>query len=131
GRDPAEVTATIEGARAALRAARDRRPAPYVDRTRYTSWNAMLAGALIRASPIIDDPWAGDHALATLRRLRAEAVEPDALPHTRGGPGGLLDDQVHTAAAALDACEATGESDWLEWAEAIMHRVWRDYRDAE
>lgn len=131
GRDPVEVRATIERARAALRAARDQRPAPYVDRTRYTSWNAMLAGALLRAAPHIDDAWARGHALATLRLLRGEAADPDALPHTAGGVAGLLEDQVHTAAAALDAYEATGDGAWLEWAAAIMHRVWRDYRDPE
>ena len=131
GRGVREVAGVIERARAALLAARELRPAPYVDRTRYTSWNAMLAGALIRAAPVLGDRWAGDHALLTLARLRRESDEPDALPHVAGGPAGLLEDQVHTASAALDAFEATGDDDWLGWAEAITERLWRDYRDAE
>jgi Highly conserved protein containing a thioredoxin domain len=44
---------------------------------------------------------------------------------------GLLEDQVQVAAAALDAYEATGEAEWLAWAERLMHRVWADYWDAE
>jgi hypothetical protein len=42
---------------------------------------------------------------------------------------GLLEDQVFTAAAALDAYEATGEGAWLEWGERLMDRVWSDYWD--
>src|SRR5690606_18472152 len=57
------------------------------------------------------------------------APEPDALPHVPGGAPGFLDDQVHTATAALDAFELTGNEDWLAWAEAILGRVWRDYLD--
>jgi uncharacterized protein len=131
GREPADVAKTIARARAALRAAREQRPAPYVDRTRYTSWNAMIAGALLRAAPLLDDRWAHEHALQSLALLRREASEPDALLHAAGGAGGLLEDQVHAASAALDAFEATGDSGWLDWAAALMRRVRRDYHDVE
>ncbi len=129
GRNEERVRALLESARGKLLAARDRRPAPFVDRTRYAAWNAMMASAMLRAGAVLEDDWARRHALATLERLRRESPEPDALPHTPGGVGGLLDDQVQAAAAALDAYEATGEGSWLGWAEAIMERVWRDYRD--
>jgi hypothetical protein len=91
----------------------------------------MLAGALLRAAPVLDDAWAHAHALRTLARLRAEAAEPDALGHLPGGPADLLEDQVHTAGAALDAFEASGDPDWLRWAIAIVERIWREFRDAE
>ncbi len=57
--------------------------------------------------------------------------EPDAVAHTPGGIGGLLDDQVQTAAAALDGHQVTGDPAWLGWADAIMDRVWREYWDEE
>ena len=41
-----------------LRAARARRPAPFVDRTRYTNWNAMMASAMLRAGAVLGDEWA-------------------------------------------------------------------------
>jgi uncharacterized protein YyaL (SSP411 family) len=78
----------------------------------------------------LNDPWAQSHAHLTLRRLRAECPEPDAVPHTASGPGGLLEDQVLVAAAALDAFESYWGNEWLEWSRSIMTRVWRDYRDA-
>jgi uncharacterized protein YyaL (SSP411 family) len=129
GRPEAEVQALVESARGKLIAARERRTAPFVDRSRYTNWNAMMASALLRAGAVLGDGWTRDHALLTLERLRGESDEPDALPHTPGGITGLLEDQVHVAAAALDAFEATGDAGWLSWAEAVMDRVWRDYRD--
>ncbi len=119
----------LASARRKLQEARARRTAPFVDRTRYTNWNAMMASAMLRAGAVLGDEQASAHALATLRLVRRESPEPDALAHTPGGITGLLDDQVQTAAAALDAYETTGDHDWLAWAEAIMARVWRDYWD--
>ena len=128
-RDAAVVAGLLESAKAKLLAARATRPTPFIDRTRYAAWNGMLAAALLRAGAALGDDWARDHALLTLARLRAESPEPDAVPHAPGGAGGILDDQVQVAAAALEAYEATGDRDWLRWAEAILARVWRDYLD--
>jgi len=119
----------LASARRKLLEARGRRPAPFVDRTRYANWNAMMVSAMLRAGVVLGDEWARRHALATLELLRRESPDADALPHTPGGVTGLLDDQVQTAAAALDAYEATGDRAWLAWAERIMERVWRDYWD--
>jgi len=129
GEDPGEVARRLTQAIAKLRDARARRPTPAVDRTRYTNWNGMLAGAMIRAGPVLEDPWALEHGLATLRRVRQEAADPAALPHSPGGVAGLLDDQVQVAAAALDAYEATGDRAWLDWSAALLDRVWQEYHD--
>jgi uncharacterized protein len=91
----------------------------------------MMASAMLRARAVLGDEWAGGHGLLTLERIRRENPNLDAVAHTPGGITGLLDDQVQTAAAALDAYEMTGRSDWLEWAQAIMDRVWSDYWDGE
>ncbi|MBA3344953.1 MAG: thioredoxin domain-containing protein [Gemmatimonadales bacterium] len=126
-----DVLALLGSAREKLRAARTRRTAPFVDRTRYTNWNAMMASAMLRAGVALGDGRARTHALATLSLLRRDAGEADAVPHTPGGVAGLLDDQVQAAAAALDAYEVTADHSWLEWSERLMERVWRDYWDAE
>jgi uncharacterized protein YyaL (SSP411 family) len=119
----------LTSARKKLLEAREGRPAPFVDRTRYANWNAMMASAMLRAGDVLGDASARVHALATLEGLRRDSPEPDAVTHTPGGIGGLLDDQVQAAAAALDAYEATGGREWLDWAERIMERVWVDYWD--
>ncbi len=130
GRSEEEVTLLLRSAQAKLQLARAQRPAPFVDRTRYTNWNAMMASAMLRAGAVLNDEWARGHALLTLRRLRADNPEQDAVAHTPGGITGLLDDQVQVASAALDAYEATGDHDWLGWSERLMERVWSDYWDS-
>lgn len=114
-----------------LRAARARRPVPFVDRTRYTNWNGMLAGALLRAGGLLGDAWAVEHGLRTLARLRDEHAGGSALRHSPGGLEGLLDDQVQVALAALEAYEATADAEWLGWSAALLDRVWQDYLDPE
>lgn len=112
-----------------MRAARAARPAPFVDRTRYTCWNGMLAGALIRAGVVLNDPWALEHGLRTLDRIRGEHDDPTRLRHSPDGVGGLLDDQVQVTLAAIEAHEATGNPEWLGWAVALLDRVWEEYLD--
>ncbi len=131
GMDPATAARRLATAQDRLRAARARRVAPQVDRTRYTCWNGMLAGAMIRAGTVLGDPRALEHGLRTLARIRAEQADPAALRHSPGGIDGLLDDQVQVALAALDAFEASGDAAWLDWSVAIMDRVWTDYRDPD
>ncbi len=70
GRTLEETRHLLDGAKRKLRAARDRRPAPFVDRTRYTNWNAMMASAMLRAGEVLGDEWARPHALETLSRIR-------------------------------------------------------------
>ncbi|HTO72567.1 MAG TPA: thioredoxin domain-containing protein, partial [Gemmatimonadales bacterium] len=94
GRTTEEARALLGSARTKLIAARNRRTAPFIDRTRYASWNAMLVGALLQAGAVLGEGWATGHALRTLARLRQEQSEPDAIAHTAGGISGLLDDQV-------------------------------------
>jgi uncharacterized protein YyaL (SSP411 family) len=129
GRNAPETEQLLKSAQEKLRAARGSRTAPFVDRTRYTNWNAMLASAMLRAAAVLDDQWAREHALLTLTRIRRENAAADAVAHTPEGVTGLLDDQVQAAAAALDAYETTGDREWVEWAQRLMDRVWADYWD--
>jgi len=130
GRSESEARALLRTAQEKLKLARSRRHAPFVDRTRYTNWNAMMVSAMLRAAAVLDDEWARDHALRTLALLRQESSSAtDAVTHTPGGLAGLLEDQVFTAGAALDAYEATGDRVWLDWAEQLMDRVWSEYWD--
>jgi uncharacterized protein YyaL (SSP411 family) len=131
GMPETEVRTGLERAKAKLLAARAARPAPFVDRTRYTNWNAMMASAMLRAGHALGDEDARAHALRTIARIRDERLSEDAVAHTPSGITGLLDDQVQVAAAALDAHEATGDAAWLAWAGRVMDRVWADYWDGD
>jgi uncharacterized protein YyaL (SSP411 family) len=113
-----------------LAEARATRPAPTVDRTIYTGWSAMMAAAMLDAAAFLDRPELERHALSTMERVFREAADPEGgVRHALGGTaGGLLEDQVHVAAAAVDAFEATGDRRWLTRAAALMDHVWDAYR---
>ncbi|HEY1728422.1 MAG TPA: DUF255 domain-containing protein [Candidatus Baltobacteraceae bacterium] len=104
---------------------REKRQAPYVDRTVYTNWNAGLASALVAASIALDDDTLLDDARATVDALCGEMLAPDGLAmHFRaagGTPqiGGLLTDQVALLDALLSVHAATGIADYLERARAL------------
>ncbi|HTK57224.1 MAG TPA: hypothetical protein VL295_10365, partial [Gemmatimonadales bacterium] len=129
GQPIAKCEQLLATAQEKMKAARRKRPAPFIDRTRYTNWNGMLASAMLRAGAELGDRWAREHALKTLERIRREAMAPDAVGHLPGAAPTLLDDQVQVAAAAIDAYEVSGEASWLDWAAALMERTWRDYHD--
>src|SRR5439155_15574134 len=106
-----------------LKAARDRRKPPFVDRTAYVNWNAMMAGAFLRAGAVLDRPECNELALKVLERSWREAWDANGgMSHVLGRrePRGMLDDNVQAAAAFLDGYEATGESSWMERTIEVM-----------
>jgi uncharacterized protein YyaL (SSP411 family) len=116
----------------AMKAARDRRTAPYVDTTPYVNWNAMMASAFLHAGAVLDRPECNTLALAVLGRIwNASWDETAGMSHVigRAEPRGLLDDNVHAAAAFLDAFEATGDGAWLERARTVMSHCSRAHWD--
>ncbi len=124
----------LESARAKLKAARDRRPAPAVDRAVYVSWNAMLAEAFLEAAAILGRDDCARFALQTLERLWAAAPAPaGGLYHRADHPGGpvLLDDQVQAASAAIAAYQYTGDARWLERARALADFVLAHFANPE
>jgi uncharacterized protein YyaL (SSP411 family) len=99
-------------------------PAPYVDRTLYTSWNAMAISAYLEASWTLGEPRLLDRALRALDftwgRLHSDAT---GMYRFLGADGpripGLLGDQAYTIAALLDAHEAAGRREDLDRARAL------------
>jgi hypothetical protein len=100
-------------------------PAPFVDPTVYVDWNALAARALLRAAPVLGRPELVGLAVRLLDHLWATARRGDAMAHfllpdgSVGDGVPLLGDQAGTAAALLDAYEATGERRWLRRARSL------------
>ena len=106
-----------------LKAARDKRKTPFVDRTAYVNWNGMMAAAFLQAGAVLDRPECNALALKVLERIWKEAWDSGTgMSHVLGrtDPRGMLDDNVQAAAAFLDAYEATGTAGWLERATSVM-----------
>jgi len=121
-------------ARGKLLAARVKRTAPAVDKTIYVSWNAMFVSAFLEAARVLGRDDCRQFALKTLDRILADAWNEDkGFQHRVGGPlvAGLLDDQIFTAAALLDAYEATLDKRYFAAAERAMQLAIEKYGDTE
>jgi len=96
------------------------------------NWNAMMASAFLHAGAVLDRPECNQLALRVLDRVWREAWdEGRGMGHVIGRPepGGLLEDNIHAAAAFLDAYEATGDAEWLTRAVAVMRYCGRAHWD--
>ena len=114
-----DIRSLVDSARQKMLYARARRPTPFIDRTLYTSWNAMAVTAYLEAAHVLRIEPAREFALRTLTRLLAEAWDGgDSLHHVIAYPEGVaqvdrvpgtLDDYAFTVHACIDAWFAGGE----------------------
>ena len=113
-----------------LRALRERRPYPFIDKKLQTSWNALWIHALFGASSV--DRRYRDLALETLERLDRQLDINGTLYHQKlpGRPPrvpALLEDYSFLIAATLDAYDATQDRRWLNRAESLIARAKRHF----
>ena len=119
-RSPAEIELALARALPKLRAARDQRVKPFIDKKILVAWNALAISAFAQAALILDDPTYRD-----LARTTAEAVlskMTDGLAHVIvdevASGKGYLDDHAFLIAALLDLYEAVPDPRWLQRAIA-------------
>ncbi|MBI2487009.1 MAG: thioredoxin domain-containing protein [Deltaproteobacteria bacterium] len=121
GISPDKVRELIHSGKKNLFEARKKRPAPYVDKIVYTSWNGMMISAFFLAYKILGNDNFRDFALKTIDFLIENCFEEGVgFYHTyfngKANVTGFLDDQVKMGIACLDAYEVTGKGYYLEMA---------------
>jgi uncharacterized protein YyaL (SSP411 family) len=108
---------------------RAQRPAPYVDRRVYTSWNSALAVSYLDAALRLDRPALRDHAAKLLERLFHDAYKRgEGMTHAEG-VGGQLADQVWSLWAALRAHQAGLGDRWMPAALDLAAHIEDTYGD--
>ena len=108
---------------------RAERPAPYVDRRVYTSWNAALAVAYLEADRRLDRPALREHAGRLLERLFKDAYRHGEGMNHATDVGGQLPDQVWGLWAALRAHQAGLGDQWLPAAADLAAHLEERYGD--
>ena len=134
GKTDHSVRELLAAARKKMLAARLQRPTPYIDTTVYVGWSALFVSAYLDAARVLQRDDCKVFALRTLDRILAESWEASkGFAHRVGGPrlDGVLDDQVFTAAALLDAFEATLDRRYFDFAVRSMNLVLDQFDDAE
>ena len=128
-----------DSTRSKLLAARIQRPTPFVDRTLYTSWNAMAVTAYLETARVLRMDRAQGFALRTLDRLLREAWDgasrlkhviayPDDAAPQETAPGNL-DDYAFTLHACIDAWSASGEMDYYRTAVKLADAMIARFHD--
>lgn len=146
-----ELRALLIRARAKMLAHRAERPTPFIDRTLYTSWNAMAISAYLDAARGLGNAGelAGEErsalkgfALKSLDRLLGAAFtaapqgasslshviayhaeNADALNPSASPAPGTLDDYAFTLHAVLDAWSSTGDMRYYHAAESLAEAL--------
>jgi uncharacterized protein len=129
--DEAEAGRLVAEVERRLLAAREQRPAPYVDDTVYIGWTALVASGYLAAARHLGLDGAEPLALRALTRIWDESWDGhEGVAHRVGSRGdGLLDDHAHFAAALLDAFELTQDGAWLERAAGVVDVLRNRFRD--
>jgi len=114
-----EIRDTLASANKKLYAARLERPTPFIDKTVYTSWNALAVSAYLDAAHVLQLPSSREFALKTLNRILSEGWSKETgLAHViaysddqtaRQRVAGVLDDYAFLTHACVDAWQATGD----------------------
>ncbi|MGA8534900.1 MAG: DUF255 domain-containing protein, partial [Candidatus Tumulicola sp.] len=116
---------------------RRKRRAPFVDRTSYTNWTCGLAGAWFLAARALDDDAMVRDACQTLDGVHDRLMDPDGLAYHFVVPGdspqvrGLLTDQTAYLRALLEAHETSGESRFVERAQALAGELLARFEAAD
>ncbi len=128
-----EAVDRLSSARSKLLQARSARLTPFIDRTLYTSWNAMAVTAYLEAARVLRLDAAREFALRSLDRLLVQAWNgATELAHVIAYPGnqapsarvtGTLDDYAFTVHACVDAWLATGKIAYYRSAMTLVEAM--------
>ncbi|WP_280260289.1 thioredoxin domain-containing protein [Nocardia abscessus] len=132
----AEDAARLERVRAALIAARDRRPQPERDDKVVTAWNGMAITALAEAAAALDEPEWTAAAIRCARFLLAEhlvdgRLRRASLGGVAGAAPGILEDYAWLVTGLLALHQATGELVWLEDAQRLLDTAIGHFADPD
>jgi uncharacterized protein YyaL (SSP411 family) len=119
GKSADEVRRLLLRGKEKLLLARERREAPFIDKTLYTSLNGMLISSYLHASAVLGDEQTKTFALQSLDRVLCERLVNGELFHADKVPA-LLDDYIHSIGALTVAYEVTAESRYLRQADELM-----------
>jgi len=134
-----QVGTLLDSAKKKMYTARLQRPTPYVDKTVYTSWNALCVSAYLEAARVLHLEDTLHFGLRSLDRILAEAWDPaSGLKHivaysdpkaSRREIAGLLDDYAFTTIACLDAYETTTDLSYFNFARRIAEAMIQKFFD--
>ncbi|MGB2869655.1 MAG: hypothetical protein WBD36_14460, partial [Bacteroidota bacterium] len=129
-----EVRALLNSGRRKMREARSRRKSPFVDRTVYANWNAMMVVSYFEAFKAFRREDCRSFGLKSLDLILHEHRSSDGLITHRPSSvaqEAFLDDQVETAQALLSAFEVTGDRQYETRSVSLMEKTLELFWDGQ
>ncbi len=119
------VEELLASARQKLRTARRGQQTPFVDKTKFIGWNALVLSAYRCAYEALGDESLKNFALRTTDFLLAKAYRPGqgmyhAVFEGKARTPELLEDQAYMSLALLDMYEISGEKRYFDAARDLM-----------
>ena len=135
GKSRDEAAELLARAQERMLAARGERPAPFVDTTIYTSWNALAVSAYLEAAQVLRLPEAKAFALRTLDRLLGEGWQPErglghVISYKTKWVAGMLDDYAFLIHACIDGWMASGAMKYYDSALGLAERMIAEFWDS-
>ncbi len=133
---PASAKRLQTRAKLPMLAAREKRPAPPVDRAIMTDRNALMISGYLAASDATGDRISRQAALIALDFILANLRDPrggfyHVWSNGRASVPGIVADQVYLMEALLDAYQESGRDQYLREARALGNLVVGKYRNRE
>jgi uncharacterized protein YyaL (SSP411 family) len=133
--DPADPE-RLARVRAALYAARARRPQPDRDDKVVAAWNGLATAALAEAGALLEEPSWVDGAVRAAELLREVHLVDGRLRRVSrdgavGTPAGVLEDYGAVAVAWLGVHQVTGDLGWLTAAEGLLETALTRFADGD
>ncbi|MFN7065570.1 MAG: thioredoxin domain-containing protein [Aquificaceae bacterium] len=101
---------------------REKREKPYIDKTIYTNWNALMVSALCDYHKVFGDKSSEQMAEKTLQRLLRENYKEGKVYHKEGVEA-LSEDYIFLAHALLSFFEIKQDRYYLEASKKLMEKA--------
>lgn len=120
-----KVRTLLASGKAKLLAARNRRPAPFVDKTKVTAWNGMMISAYAEAYKAFGDEGLKRFAAKSADFLLSQSRQPDGGVYHANLDGkprvrGMLEDYAYVANGLIDLYQVTAQPRYLKAARELM-----------
>jgi len=129
-KDVKAVNEIIERGKEKLLKERNKRKAPFIDTTLYTSINGMLITSYLKAYRLLRDVYLKEFSLKSLARVMRSCFINNELFHTDGVKA-ILDDYVYIIEALISAYEVTGDTWYINHANEFMKLCIKKFWDEE
>ncbi len=128
-----EVFSEIESAKQKLLIERQKREKPFLDKTLYTNWNALMINSFFTAYKILHQKECKETALKALEFILQNLIKNETLYHMHSESeaqiDGFLDDYQFLISALISAFEIASEKKYLDTALSLMDSAIKKFED--